>query len=171
MVLLDKIIHSFRTSIDEWKTTAWSNIDVENMDMECKKFSKDVRGLDKTMRTWHAYKGLETTVKNMLTSLRAVGELQNSAIRDRHWDELVRATRVKFTMSDDTTLADLLNLNLHNFEDEVHNIVDKACKEMGMEKMLHDLDNVWKNIEFDYEDHSSGMEGCLYLIVVVQDTS
>ena len=30
----------YRTSIDEWKTTAWKDIDVENMDMECKKFSK-----------------------------------------------------------------------------------------------------------------------------------
>ena len=29
---------------------------------------------------------------------------------------------MKFTMSDETTLADLLSLNLHNFEDEVHNI-------------------------------------------------
>ena len=29
-----------RTSVDEWKTTPWSNIDVENMDMECKKFAK-----------------------------------------------------------------------------------------------------------------------------------
>ena len=29
-----------RTSIDEWKTTAWVDIDVENMDMECKKFAK-----------------------------------------------------------------------------------------------------------------------------------
>ena len=29
-----------RTSIDEWKTTPWKDIDVENMDMECKKFSK-----------------------------------------------------------------------------------------------------------------------------------
>ena len=89
----------------------WSNIDVENMDMECKKFAKvtcrllypfnldntldtcnflaqDVRGFDKTMRPWHAYQGLDTTVKNMITSLRAVGELQNSAIRDRHWDQV-----------------------------------------------------------------------------------
>ena len=40
-----------------------------------------MRGLDKAMRGWQAYLGLETTVKNMLTSLRAVGELQNSAIR------------------------------------------------------------------------------------------
>ena len=30
----------------------------------------------------------------------------------------------------------LLSLNLHNFEDEVHNIVDKAIKEMAMERML-----------------------------------
>ena len=52
-------------------------------------------------------------------------------------------------MSDETTLADLLSLNLHNFEDEVHNIVDKACKEMGMEKLLHDLQNVWKELNFD----------------------
>ena len=97
-----KIVQSTnRTSIDEWKTTPWCNIDVENMDIDCKKFSKviyknsnvrleswllqDLRSLDKSMREWHAYKGLETTVKNMLTSLRAVGELQNSAIRDRHW--------------------------------------------------------------------------------------
>ena len=32
-----------KTSVDEWKTTPWKDIDVENMDMECKKFSKDIR--------------------------------------------------------------------------------------------------------------------------------
>jgi hypothetical protein len=30
------------------------------------------------MRSWDAFVGLEVTVKNMLTSLRAVGELQVS---------------------------------------------------------------------------------------------
>lgn len=39
-------------------------------------------------------------------------------------------------MSDDTTLADLLQLNLHKYEDEVRNIVDKAVKESGMEKVF-----------------------------------
>jgi len=38
-------------------------------------------------------------------------------------------------MSKDTTLADLLQLNLHKFEDEVRGIVDKAVKESGMEKV------------------------------------
>ena len=38
--------------------------------------------------------GLDSTVKNMVTSLRAVGELQNPAIRDRHWEQLMQATQV-----------------------------------------------------------------------------
>ena len=142
-----------RTSIDEWKTTLWRDIDVENMDTDCKKYSKDIRAFDKDMRDWNTFKGLETTVKNMLTSLRAVGELQNPAIRERHWEQLVQATRVRFTMDVDTSLADLLNLNLHNHEDEVHNIVDKACKEMAMEKMLNDLKLTWNEMEFEHDEH------------------
>lgn len=38
-------------------------------------------------------------------------------------------------MGEETTLSDLLKLNLHEFEDEVRGIVDKAVKEMGMEKV------------------------------------
>ncbi len=36
-----------RTSIEDWKTTPWLEINVEQMDMDCKKFSKDIRTLDK----------------------------------------------------------------------------------------------------------------------------
>ena len=50
--------------------------------------------LDKEMRAWNAFQGVESTVKNMLTSLRAVTELQNPAIRDRHWQQLMQATGV-----------------------------------------------------------------------------
>ena len=38
-------------------------------------------------------------------------------------------------MDKKTTLADLLKLNLHEFEEEVLEIVDKSVKEMGMEKV------------------------------------
>lgn len=65
------------------------------MDIECKKFAKEVKMLDKEMRAWDTYLGLEATVKNTLTSLKAVGELQNPAIRERHWDQLMTSTKVK----------------------------------------------------------------------------
>ena len=61
--------------------------------------------------------------------------------------------QVKFVMDESTTLADLLSLNLHEFEDEVRGIVDKAVKEMSMEKVLKELDGTWSTMEFEHEKH------------------
>ncbi|XP_063312141.1 dynein axonemal heavy chain 9 [Pelobates fuscus] len=141
------------SSMNDWQTTRWREINVDNMDLECKRFAKDIRNLDKEMRAWDAFIGLDNKVKNILTSLRAVAELQNPAIRERHWSQLMQATGVRFTMDEETTLADLLKLNLHNFEDEVRGIVDKAVKEMGMEKVLKELDSIWSGMNFQYEQH------------------
>nr|CAD7428767.1 unnamed protein product [Timema monikensis] len=141
------------TSVEDWKTTPWRKIDVENMDIECKKFAKEIRAMDKEMRTWDTYTTLESTVKNMLTSLRAVGELQNPAIRERHWHQLMKSTKVRFVMDESITLSELLGLNLHECEEEVKNIVDRAVKEMSMEKTLRELDATWSRMEFEQEIH------------------
>ncbi|XP_045149226.1 dynein axonemal heavy chain 9 [Echinops telfairi] len=141
------------SSIHAWETTKWRDINVDAMDLECKRFARHIRSLDKEVRAWDAFTGLENTVLNTLTSLRAVAELQNPAIRERHWGQLMQATGVSFTMDEDTTLAHLLQLQLHHFEDEVRGIVDRAVKEMGMEKTLKELQTTWAGMEFQYEPH------------------
>ncbi|XP_064890575.1 dynein axonemal heavy chain 9 isoform X5 [Columba livia] len=141
------------TCLDDWQTTKWVDINVENMDLECKKFAREIRNLDKEVRAWDTFSGLDSKVKNMLTALKAVAELQNPAIRERHWNQLMQVTGVRFVMDSDTTLADLLKLNLHNFEDEVRGIVDKAVREMSMEKVLKELKMTWSTMEFQYEPH------------------
>ena len=77
-------------SIEDWKMTLWSQLDIEQMDLECKNLAKEIRVLDKSIREWNIFKGLETILKNMMTSFRAIGNLQNSAIKERHWDQLVQ---------------------------------------------------------------------------------
>ncbi|KAJ8682461.1 hypothetical protein QAD02_018253 [Eretmocerus hayati] len=57
-------------------------------------------------------------------------------------------------MNESTTLADLLELNLHDCEEEVKNIVDKAVKEMSMEKYLRELNVTWSKMEFEKEVHT-----------------
>ncbi|XP_059764547.1 dynein axonemal heavy chain 9 [Balaenoptera ricei] len=141
------------SSIHAWETTTWMDINVEAMDLECKWFARHIRNLDKEVRAWDAFTGLESTVLNTLTSLRAVAELQNPAMRERHWRQLMQATGVTFTMDEGTTLAHLLQLQLHHFEDEVRGIVDRAVKEMGMEKVLKELQTTWVRMEFQYEPH------------------
>uniref|UniRef100_A0A8C5F0M4 Dynein axonemal heavy chain 11 n=1 Tax=Gopherus evgoodei TaxID=1825980 RepID=A0A8C5F0M4_9SAUR len=135
------------SSIGDWTKTQWRQINVEQMDAELRRFAKEVWSLDKEIRSWDVYIGLELTVKNLMTSLRAVTELQNPAIRERHWHQLMNATDVS------TTLADLLGLQLHKVEDEVRSIVDKAVKELGTEKILTEISQTWATVEFCYEEH------------------
>lgn len=69
-------------------------------------------------------------------------------------------------MDDDTTLSDLLALNLHEYEDDVKNIVDKSVKEMSMEKVLKELNATWSTLEFGTDIHERTK---LRLLVVTED--
>lgn len=80
--------------IDNWKMTSWKKIDVEDMESECKRFSKEMRGMEKDVKALKPYTETEAMIKNLLTSLKAIIELQNPAIRERHWVELMQATKV-----------------------------------------------------------------------------
>ncbi|XP_064861656.1 dynein axonemal heavy chain 11 [Oncorhynchus nerka] len=144
-----------KTSIEDWTKTPWKEINVEQMDMELRRFAKEMKTLDKEVRVWDVYLGLESTVKNLLTSLRAVNELQNPAVRERHWQQLMNTTGVRFVMWEGTTLGDLLELQLHRVEDEVKNIVDKAVKEMAIEKVLAEITQTWSVMALSYEKHPS----------------
>nr|XP_046213681.1 dynein axonemal heavy chain 11 [Oncorhynchus gorbuscha] len=144
-----------KTSIEDWTKTPWKEINVEQMDMELRRFAKEMKTLDKEVHVWDVYLGLESTVKNLLTSLRAVNELQNPAVRERHWQQLMNTTGVRFVMWEGTTLGDLLELQLHRVEDEVKNIVDKAVKEMAIEKVLAEITQTWSVMALSYEKHPS----------------
>lgn len=82
--MLWDVIMLVRSQFDDWKTTPWMQINVEDMENECKKLVADIRNLDKDTRAWEAFNGVDNEVKNMITSLSAVGLLQSPAIRDRH---------------------------------------------------------------------------------------
>uniref|UniRef100_T1IU37 Dynein beta chain, ciliary n=1 Tax=Strigamia maritima TaxID=126957 RepID=T1IU37_STRMM len=142
-----------QNNIDGWKKTLWNDINVETMDNDCKRYTKEIKAMDKEIKSWDIYVQLDQSVKNMSASLRAVADLQNPAIRQRHWQQLMETTKVRLVMDEYTTLADLLKLNLHNFEEEVRNIVDRSVKEMAMEKTMRDMNSTWTNMLFEFEKH------------------
>ncbi|XP_028280327.1 dynein heavy chain 11, axonemal isoform X1 [Parambassis ranga] len=147
------IVAYVRSSVENWTMTKWRQINVDQMDAELRRFAKDIRKLDKEARLWDVYAGLDLYVKNLLTSLRAVSQLQNQAIRERHWVQLIRTTQMDFAVTDNTNLEDLLALRLHLFEEEVRNIVDKAVKEMAIEKVVTEISQTWEAMELSYEEH------------------
>lgn len=45
-------------TIEFWKKSPWKKIDADGMDQECKRFTKDMRQLDKDMRVWYDKRSL-----------------------------------------------------------------------------------------------------------------
>lgn len=64
------------------------------------------------------------------------------------------AAQVHFNVSDPAfQLDDLLALQLHKFEEEVGEIVDRAQKEEKMEQGLARLEDAWGKVEFHFNKH------------------
>ena len=51
-------------SMQDWKGTLWSEINIENMESDTKRFAKNIGTIDKEARSWDVFSGLETEVKN-----------------------------------------------------------------------------------------------------------
>lgn len=87
-------MYAVSSCIENWKKTAWKKINVDDIETECKRFTKDMRNFDKEMKNLKPFLETDAMIKNLLTSLKAITELQNPAIRERHWVELMQATKV-----------------------------------------------------------------------------
>ncbi|KAM6104169.1 LOW QUALITY PROTEIN: dynein axonemal heavy chain 11 [Theristicus caerulescens] len=103
---------------------------------------------------WAKTQWRQINVEQMDVELgRAILELQNPTIRERHWYQIMNVTAVRLLVAEDTTLTDLLGLELHKVEDEVESIVDNTVKELGTEKVLAEISQTWAAMEFSYEEH------------------
>ena len=138
------------TTFEEYKQIKWGDIEVETLMAECKVHLKTVKNLDKYVKNWGAFKGLEDAVKNMMTALPLVEELKHPSMRDRHWKQLMRATGKSFTMNENFSMGDLLALKLFDFVEEVAEIVDRAQKELTIEKQLAKIEETWAELNLDF---------------------
>lgn len=101
------------------------------------------------------YVGLDEAVRNFSTSIPLISLLRNPNMRKRHWDAIMKTTGVRFELTKDFRLEDLMRLELHRFVGDVETIVEQSTKEAGMEKSLKELDEHWRNLTLEYYSHKN----------------
>ncbi|EFC48546.1 hypothetical protein NAEGRDRAFT_55628 [Naegleria gruberi] len=146
------IISHILSLFKDWMKTSFKKVDVDALVEESKKLKKTIQNFNTKARAWDSYSGLNNAVNNMLTSLPLVQDLRNPAMRRRHWDELLEETHKKGAIDpdDNFNLDQLLDLGLHSYVDTVQTIVDKASKELIIEKALTKVESVWSTLNFDF---------------------
>ena len=85
----------------------------------------------------------------MLVALPLVQDLQDEAIRERHWKKLMRVCGKSFVMDDKMSLQHLLALNLQNFVDSVAETVEQARMELKIDKQLARIDATWMELRLE----------------------
>ena len=88
----------------------------------------------------------------MSTVLPLVNDLHSDTMRDRHWKQIMVVTGKSFEKGPEFCFKDLLDLELHNFADDVSETVDQSAKESKIDKKLTQIRTTWQKmaLEFDF---------------------
>ncbi|KAL4164616.1 hypothetical protein KRP22_004480 [Phytophthora ramorum] len=135
--------------IDLSRDIPWSMIDGIILEEEAKTFLSLVKATHKDIRDCDAFKKFERLVKDFLSTCPLFQALRHPSMRRRHWQDLIAVSGKTFDCPDDNPsikFADILALNLHEFQRDVEEITDRAQKEAKQESTLYELENRWSNI-------------------------
>jgi dynein heavy chain len=142
-----------RWQIEDWKNVPFLLIDYDEIQEQTKRFKQELNSLDKRVKRWDAFNGLSQDVNNFVVTLPLIQKLRNPGMRKRHWEMLMQKANVIFELSENFRLENLLALHLHNYVEAVEEIVDRAVKEMKMEKQISDLKEIWSGLSFAFQKH------------------
>ncbi|KAL9898323.1 dynein beta chain, ciliary [Glossina fuscipes fuscipes] len=151
-------VNVIESSVNHWRTRSWLKLDIDDVENYCKQFTRDLRSLDKSIRDWAPYLHIVRLLKELNSSFRTVTELQNPALTERHWMELMTELKLSLKINPRTTLDELSSLGLYKHEEEIKNFVDRAVKEMAVVKMLDEINKTWSFMEFYIEPHHRRQE-------------
>ena len=103
----------------------------------------------------NAYIGIQEEIKKWLVFLPLISDLRDPSMRDRHWAALKVKVQKDFTVNEELVLRDVYNLNLNKYVEDVEEITDQARQEAKMEKTLNKLEEVWKDVTFEFTQHKN----------------
>lgn len=98
---------------------------------------EDLRGVADTLRAkLEEFKGY----------LGIISCICNPGMRGRHWAAISKIADFKVAPSEEESLGNLLQHNLHKFEKELQDISDSATREHALEKQLDNMQAAWVSV-------------------------
>jgi len=140
-----------KTTFDSWNDILWDKIDTESLLLTAREITNQVKNMPKAVRSWQLYRWLVDDTKNMSTVLPLVNDLHGETMRDRHWTQLMTVTQKTFDKGPEFCFKDLTDLQLHEFAEDVSEIVDQSVKEAKIDKKLKTIQSVWSKMPVTFD--------------------
>mmetsp|Transcript_25191 Transcript_25191/g.84661 ORF Transcript_25191/g.84661 Transcript_25191/m.84661 type:complete len:4540 (+) Transcript_25191:178-13797(+) len=145
-------------SYSGWKKSKWSAVDTDKLEVENKALLKALRAsgaADPVVKGWVVFRDIEAAIRNMSIVLPLIADLHSDALAPRHWSQLARVCKASVVdpTQPEFLLQDMMKFNLHEYVEEVQEVVETAQKEKKIEKKLEDISASWGGFMLEYVKH------------------
>ncbi|CAH8588474.1 Dynein heavy chain 10, axonemal [Schistosoma haematobium] len=155
---------------EEWSQILWRDLNISILQNGVESYLKDLRNLPKSVRTLPIGRVVFEQIRTFRDSLPLFLDLKNEALRERHWNELMRKTGQTFDMNPETfTLANIFSMELHRFTDQISEIVAFAIKELSIEKGVKEVEETWQNLNFNVISYVKAGQNRGYVLGALDD--
>jgi len=119
--------------------------------------------LPKDLKDWNAYKELKAEIDNLKEVLPIIIDIKKQQIKDRHWNAICEITgkNLDYEHEDIMNFNDLLDAKLLDYSEEVIDIIDSAEKQQKIEKQLNEINDNWKDYEFEFSSWGQRDQPCI----------
>ena len=131
------------------RVSYWSNINLEEQHNNVQQISDSVAELPSNLHRWPAYLEMQAVSKKLLDVVPLLELLAGSAIRDRHWREVMNITGTTFSL-DGLVIQTLLDLDIPSYTNKIHELSRRANGEAELESTLRLVDVEWNEQVFPF---------------------
>ncbi|CAF3502703.1 unnamed protein product [Rotaria socialis] len=147
-----KTVKDIRHNLEEIKQEQWQKLDSKQVLASCDKHLDNLQSLPKLARIWDIFSFTEDHIKRIKICAQLLDDLSNSALRTRHWKQLIRLTGGNTLMDSDTfrqlTFGKLFTLSFQDHADEIRATVKRAEKDFQLESTLKTYEEIWLSKTF-----------------------
>lgn len=131
-------------SVKKWSNMLWAELEIGTLNRGIADYVKAIKALAPEIKGTPVYQKVESRINGFKDSIPLLASLKNDALRERHWEELMKVTGIKFSMDTKTfTLGKLFAMELNRFKEKINVITQNAMQESKIEKEILKIARQW----------------------------
>ncbi|KAJ9437970.1 Dynein-1-beta heavy chain [Diplonema papillatum] len=148
-----------------WENDQLQQLQLDDINDELQRYNKQIAGMRKTLEKKGVWLDLKAEVDRFRKTLPLLTHLRNSALRPRHWEQLMDEVDHKFDpWSAEFTLQKVDKLNLNQHPEFIENLSNSATQEQSIERGLAKVKTAWDSTSFKIDEYRQ-----YYKITAVDD--
>lgn len=142
----------FVTKQNTWLNSQIGSHDPEDIEVDVTTLFRNVYKLEKIFSEKPETKNLAVAVRQKIEDFKenmpVIQTLGNPGMKDRHWEKISEIVGFPIIVSENLTLAKIIDYNLVDYISKFETISESATKENNLEKALSKMVADWKDLEF-----------------------